>query len=132
MITKSQAEALTSLAVAIRPHGARQWDAAGVMAAILKVRHLHLADVAMAVIRAADDRALETPAPIGNPKARCWVDKKPDHPRPLEPYDVAQVCGVCEKRESVCRAIPKSVSGHTFVRKVDVLAERRPAPKEQA
>jgi hypothetical protein len=123
-ITKAQAEALTSLAVACRPTGARHWDAAGVMAAIAKVRHLSLADVALAVIRAADDRTLDTPGPISNPKAHCWRERAVDRPQPTTPYDRSSACGICDKTEASCRANPHSA--HDYEPKPTVIAERIP------
>jgi hypothetical protein len=125
-VTKPQAEALTTLAIACRPTGASRWDPAGVMAAIGKVRHLSLADVALAVIRAADDRALETPAPIGNPKAHCWRERGTDRPRELDPYDLNLACGICDLRQDQCQAIPEHISGHTYLPKPVALASRVP------
>jgi hypothetical protein len=84
------------------------------MAAIAKVRHLSLADVALAVIRAADDRALETPAPIGNPKAHCWRERADDRPQPTTPYDHSSACGICDKTEQAAR--PTRTARHTTSR----------------
>lgn len=123
-VTKPQAEALTTLAIACRPHGARHWDAAGVMAQILKVRHLSLADVALAVIRAADDRSLETPAPIGNPRAHCWKERANDRPQEPTPYDPQTACGICDKPEAKCRA--HAWSGHEYQPKPAILRDRIP------
>ena len=50
-VTKAQAASLAELAAACRPHGAPRWDAAGIVAAIGKVKHLSLADVALAVFQ---------------------------------------------------------------------------------
>lgn len=77
-VTKDQAESLTALALACRPHGARHWDGPGILAAIGKVKHLALADVAAAVIRAAADRTVETPGVIANPKSPCWRERIAD------------------------------------------------------
>lgn len=105
-VTKDQAEMLAALAVAARPHGARRWDAPGVVAAIGKVKHLELAEVIMAVGRAARDRDLTTPAAIGNPSAPCWIE------RPVERFVPDKTtpegrCGVCGKARAVCESAPR-------------------------
>ncbi len=74
-VTKDQAHVLATLAVACRPHGAPNWDAAGVVAAIAKVHHVGLADVAMAVIRAAADRDAKTPGVIAATTSIHWAEK---------------------------------------------------------
>lgn len=89
-----------------RPHGARRWDEAGITAALAKVRHLDLAEVMMAVGRAARDRDLETPAAIGNTAAPCWVE------RPIERWAPAKVtrsdrCGECSQPRDVCERTPR-------------------------
>lgn len=94
-VTKDQAAQLAHLASACRPHGARHWDTAGIVAAIGKVKHLALADVMLAVARAADDRALETPAPIGNPQAHCWRERKSDRPAEVVKRTAAEFCATC-------------------------------------
>lgn len=122
-VTRDQAAALAELAAAIRPHGARRWDKTGIVAAISNVKDMHLADVCMAVIRAADDRTLETPGAIGNPKAPCWADKRNDRPQPITPYDPLATCGICGKDEGFCRRNPHS--GHEFTSSVDVTRQAR-------
>lgn len=113
-VTKDQAEMLATLATAARPHGARRWDAPGVMAALSKVRGLELADVMMAAGRAARDRDLDTPAAIGNPSAPCWVE------RPVERYvpvktKPAERCGICARPRRVCESVPRFADDeHTF------------------
>lgn len=71
-VTKEQAQSLAELARAIRPHGARHWDTAGILNAIERVRTLDLAEVSMVVIGAAADRTLHTPAAIGNTTSPIW------------------------------------------------------------
>lgn len=105
-VTKNQAEMLASLGAAARPTGARRWDAPGVMAAIGKVRHLELAEVLMAVGRAARDRDLETPAAIGNPGAPCWIE------RPVERWEPDKTtpehrCGICGNPRGRCETAPR-------------------------
>ena len=122
-VTKDQAAQLASLAAAIRPHGARRWDHTGIVAQIAKVQHLHLADVALAVIRAADDRDLETPGAIGNPAAPCWKERKTDRPQPVEPFNPTSTCGICGRTETHCRR--NQHSGHTFINAVDDTRQAR-------
>jgi hypothetical protein len=74
-VTKDQAQMLATLAVACRPHGAPHWDAAGVVAAIAKVHHVGLADVMMAVIRAAADRDAKTPGVIAATTSIHWSER---------------------------------------------------------
>lgn len=85
---------LAALAAAARPHGARRWDAPGVMAAISKVKHLELAEVGMALFRAARDRDLETPAAIGNTGSPCWIERPVERPTPTK-ATLSEPCGEC-------------------------------------
>ena len=105
-VTKPQAEMLATLAVAARPHGARRWDAPGVMAALGKVRNLELAEVLMAVGRAARDRDLETPAAIGNTAAPCWVERPVERWEP-EKTTAVDRCGICGKSRERCENAPR-------------------------
>src|ERR1044072_2861107 len=131
-VTKDQAATLAQLAIACRPHGARHWDAGGIVAAIGKVKHLSLADVALAVIRAADDRALETPGPIGNPRAHCWSERKADRPAPLEPWNPHEFCEACGRRcdEPVGSDHEPLTAGEQMARRGD--PEAIPAAKDSA
>ena len=103
-VTDQDARALAYLAARMRPHGARRWDEAGIVAAIGKVKHLSLADVALAVTRAADDRTLETPAPIGNVRSTCWRERSTDRPAEHKPFVREHTCGVCGYAKSECEA----------------------------
>lgn len=105
-VDKAQAQMLATLTVAARPHGARRWDHAGVMAALAKVRGLELADVMMAAGRAARDRDLDTPAAIGNPSAPCWIE------RPVQRYEPEKTtpeerCGICANPRLRCENGPR-------------------------
>lgn len=103
-VSKDQAAQLADIAAACRPYGAPQWDRSGIVAAIGKVKHLSLADVALAVIRAADDRDAKTPAVITNSRSQHWRERKTDRPAEREPYDPTTYCGICGKSEADCRA----------------------------
>lgn len=96
-VNEQQARALAFLATSCRPHGASRWDEAGVLAAIAKVKHLALADVMLAVARAADDRELKTPGAIGNTTAPCWRERDSNRPAPREPFDPDLFCGICNR-----------------------------------
>lgn len=87
-VTKDQAILIAELAAAARPFGARRWDIAGIVAAIRPVAQMHLADVILAAIRAADDHTLDTPAAIGNTKSSCWRERGTDRPTTTD----ARIC----------------------------------------
>lgn len=99
-ITQEQAQMITTLALACRPHGARHWDAAGVMANIRKISNWNLAQAIEHVIRhASDAKALSpgviakdfTPAAIASPRDRRGDlpprkdEECPDHPGQFPP-----------------------------------------------
>lgn len=86
---------LSALGVAMRPHGAPRWDAAGVMAALVRVQQLHLVDVVRAVVNAAEDRELRTPGAIGNPGAPCWRDRRPEQGKATVVRDRGPWCQIC-------------------------------------
>lgn len=102
-VTKDQAQMLAVLTAACRPHGATRWDEAGIVAALAKVRHLSLADVALAAIRAADDRELQTPGVIGNLASSCWKERDTDRPTTrVEWPDDAHRCRTCSLPKADC------------------------------
>lgn len=103
-LTDQDIRALVYLAGRCRPHGAPQWDDAGTFSAIAKVRQLHLADVALSVIRAADDANAKTPGVIANTSAPNWQERG-TRPRQLEPFDRGTFCAVCQEPEDRCRRI---------------------------
>jgi len=127
MIEKREAEALALVVAACRPAKATRWDQAGVMAALAKVRHLALADVAMAAIRAAADSTVKTPGVLGNPTTHHWREKVTEPTSTFEPYDVAKVCGICDQPRRRCTTNPHS--GHDFIPKPAVLANAKPRPE---
>ena len=81
-VTKDQAIRLSELACDMRPHGAPRWDVPGVLAQIEKVAYLALADVTMAVARAASDRTLNTPGAISNLRSTCWRERVAERTAP--------------------------------------------------
>jgi hypothetical protein len=105
-VTKEQAAMIADLASAARPHGARRWDAPGIVAALAKVRHLELAEVLMAVGRAARDRDLETPAAIGNPSAPCWIERPIERATPEKTTPDTR-CGICGHARERCATAPR-------------------------
>lgn len=128
-VTDQDARALAYLAARMRPHGARRWDEAGIVAAIGKVKHLALADVALAVTRAADDRTLETPAPIGNVRSTCWRERNPDRPVEHKPYVPQRTCDICGFAKDACEA--RWAGDHEF-QPVILSREDRGLPKAEA
>lgn len=120
-VTREQAQMLATLACQSRPHHAPKWDPPGVMAALAKVAHLHLADVALATFRAADDKTLNTPAPIGIPSSSCWRERGIDRPVARTPYTPEEFCGTCGRARGYC-------VDHEFR---DVIATKRAAVPSQ-
>lgn len=111
-LTDQDIRALTFLASRCRPPGAPPWDEAGIAAAIAKVRHLHLADVALATIRAADDPTAKTPGVIANPTSPNWRERGTDRPHQHEPFERDAICGWCSRDRHICEADP--IAGHAF------------------
>jgi hypothetical protein len=101
-LTDKDIRALVHLAVRCRPSGASRWDEAGIFAAIAKVRHMHLSDVALAVIRAADDDKAKTPGVIANTQAPNWAERNTSRPQPLEPWDANEFCEHTQKPLERC------------------------------
>jgi hypothetical protein len=101
-VTKDQAQMLTTLAVACRPTGARQWNPADVMAEIAKLHDRALPAVTLAVIRAASDKGAERPAVISSGGSH-WGDTM--LPTAFVPRTLAADarCSVCSHSEVVCR-----------------------------
>jgi len=112
-VTKDQANMLASLAVSCRPTGAPRWDEPGIVAAIGKVAHLHLADVAHAVLRAAEDRTAKTPGVIAAVGSVHWRDRNPDRPAERKPFDPQGTCATCSQSEARCREV--WADDHEFV-----------------
>lgn len=113
-VTKDQAQQITALTIAARPTGAPRWDHAGVMSALARVAHLDLAEVLIAAGRAARDRDLDTPAPIGNPAALCWIERPIERPVPTKTTPDER-CGICShpRHPGKCRYCP-STDTHQF------------------
>lgn len=93
---------IAALAADVRPHGARRWDHAEIMAALKKLAHLSLPDVIQAVIRAADDRDTNSPFAVTNTTSPHWRERKTDRPEPsvrsLGPW--CATCGVARDRHN--------------------------------
>jgi hypothetical protein len=105
-VSREQAQMLTTLAVACRPNGAPRWDAAGVMAEIGKVKDRQLADVILAVIRAADDRDAKTPGVISTPRSGHWRERGTDRPTTRHEWaDDAHRCRTCSLPKAECDRI---------------------------
>ncbi len=127
-VTKDQADMLAHLACAARPHGARRWDEPGVVAALLNVRHLDLAEVMGTVARAAADGELQTPGAIGNPAAPCWRNHDTaDAPVTRDKYDPATTCTSCGLERQTCEARRSPDDDHVFAPVGAARGHRRPA-----
>jgi hypothetical protein len=106
MISDQQVRALAFLAADARPHGARRWDQAEIIAAVEKIRHLRLVDVGLALLRCADDRDANSPFAITNLKSPHWRERDTSWQAPIEPFDRAETCGTCGQRRHVCESKP--------------------------
>lgn len=91
------------LAADARANGARRWDTPGTIAAIRKVQHLALPHVAMAVLRAAADRTLNTPAAIADLRSSAWRERltepiatEPEYCRTHQVQLKAGICPSCQ------------------------------------
>lgn len=104
-VTREQAQMLTALAIACRPHRAPTWDEAGVMAAIGKIHTWQLSEVALRVIVAAADHEARSPAVIVSPSMRVPDMKPPKwEPDSTSPHER---CSTCDKREQECKSMPR-------------------------
>lgn len=114
-LTDQDIRALTYLAVRARPRGAARWDEAGIAANIAKVRHLAIADVSLAVIRAAADPSAATPGVIANTTAPNWRERATSSSAiGFEPLGPAERCSICSLSRDRCAARSHLPDGHTF------------------
>lgn len=111
-VNTQQMRALTFLAKGCRPSGATPWDEAGTMAAIERVADRDLAEVTMAVIRAARDRGCDTPGVIPT-AGEHWREQLAPLPFTPRTMDASERCSVCSMTEAACR-IRHSVDDHEF------------------
>ena len=125
---------LVTLAQDVRPATAPRWDAGGIRAHIRKVLHHELRDVALAVIRAASDPTLRTPAPISDLTSSAWRERGLDQPPAYTPgWDPKDTCTHCSRVRAVCQS---TRSDHEFesvharaARLAHEPAERPPLPR---
>lgn len=148
-VTREQAAQLASLAAAMRPHGARRWDEPGIVAAIAKVAHLALSDVAMAVTRAASDRTADNPGVISATTSIHWREKaaerahqtppRRDEECPHHPGQRVANCGGCnadrlggDQPPVRHHAKPAPMPPEYVAAREALAAARRPAETEEA
>ena len=113
-VTDQEIRALTFLAKACRPTGAARWDEAGTVAAIAKVRDRQLATVAMAVIRAAADRDVESPGVIPT-NGSHWAESAAVASYIPNVIPPAERCGICNKARAKCVSDPRHADDdHVF------------------
>lgn len=74
-IDEQQIRAIAFLAARCRPTGAKPWDEPGIAANLRKVAHIDAAEVILATIRAAANRAAESPGVIPNLAGEHWREK---------------------------------------------------------
>lgn len=115
MITDQQARAIAFLAAAARPQHAKRWDENGIYVFVMKVRHMGLADVTAAAMRAAADRTLQTPAAISDTKSSAWRERITQHTTPNNKFEecrnhVGEIASNCR-----CCAADKLAPNNTTV-----------------
>ena len=113
-VTDQEIRAIAFLAKACRPTGAARWDEAGIVAAIAKVRDRQLATVAMAVIRAASDRDVESPGVIPS-NGSHWAESAAVASYIPNVIPPAERCGICNKARQKCQTDPRHADDdHVF------------------
>jgi hypothetical protein len=105
-VTREQAQMLTSLAIACRPHRAPTWDAPGIMATIGQMRDWSLPEVALRVIVAAADREAKTPAVMCSPSMQIPEPKAPLW-QPTNRRDDEGRCSECGLPRAACESRPR-------------------------
>lgn len=101
MIDQQQQRALAYLAARMRPTGASPWDEPGIVAALAKVQHLALPDVAMATIRAAANADAKTPGVIPNLAGEHWRERV-TRSEVFRPPHRGEHCHLCGKWREAC------------------------------
>ena len=107
---------------ALRP----DWPAASLRTFIAKnLASRPQRDVAVALAYIACESGTNTPARVleSGPWWRAAATEAPSVIR--NTWDPAVNCGICSKPEHACRAIPETVSGHTYVTGNTVRAQQR-------
>lgn len=76
-------------------HNASAWDEPGIMAALTRVQHLDIGNVAMAAMRCAADATIKTPAMIGDPASSVYRERLgPERARRhTSPATACRTCG---------------------------------------
>ena len=90
-LSQQQARYLAELVATIRP----EWQVAGLMASLAKCRNERPVNVALALLRMADDAGVRNPGALPNPDGPHWSERKGD-PMPHQPA----------RKEHECRAHP--------------------------
>lgn len=131
-VEQQWADRLVVLAQDLRPHGARRWDAPGILAAIRQVQHLALGDVVMAVTRAACDRSLDTPAAIANLRSSAWRERVAEPTATAhDPFDRRTFCGSCGQPKSRCTSNPHADHEYESAEQRDARVARERAARQE-
>lgn len=75
MIDQQQQRAIAYLAARMRPTGSTPWDEPGIVASLAPLAHMQLAEVVMAVTRAASNPAAKTPGVIAVVTGEHWRER---------------------------------------------------------
>lgn len=125
-VTDQQIRAITFLAKASRPNGARRWDEAGIAAAVEQVRDRSLPEVILATIRAAADRDVDTPGVIPT-NGSHWAESAAVRPYTPDTHPTADRCSTCFEPEDRCRRLWRD--DHDYRSVAQAAAESTRAPE---
>lgn len=126
-LNADEVSVLAGILAKLRPHGARQWQPAGIRAALAKVADLDAANVLMAAVRLSQDRSAETPGQIAITSSECWRERVAESVPVHKPYSRQHTCGICGFAEDQCRA--RWATDHDF-EPVGAAAGRRLEPDD--
>ena len=112
-VTRDQAQMLTALAIACRPHRAPTWDEAGIMAELAKMRDWSLAEVGLRIFVCAPDREAKTPGVLSAAGTRI-PELKAGRFQP-DTWEPDTICTTCSKPEPKCRSTRFADDDHPFV-----------------
>jgi len=104
--------ALAFAASRARPHDANHWREPVVMEILRKLADRKLADVALALFRAADDRSADMPHVLLNGRSPHWRERDTTWTPPAKPFDRQRTCGTCGYEHAECQR--RWASDHRF------------------
>jgi hypothetical protein len=100
-VTDQELRAVAFVVARCRPHGARQWDEAGIYAKIAEVRDRSLGSIIIAAVQAAEDRAALTPGVIPTPGPH-WRTPDAAPVTTADKVEPSAHCAGCGKPKGIC------------------------------